>query len=122
MDGNYKRLITLDINLGIRSIQHEDPIIIGGYKIKTSGPRLRTFLKGTTCVKCGLAAAFFAVESTKPHYQNFHLNLYGFGVTGNEVLMTSDHIRPKALGGGGQLSNRQPMCIHCNFKKGANPD
>lgn len=114
----YKRLVTLNIPACLLLIAHEEPLVINDVKIKVSGPRLRTYLKGTDCVQCGLKGAFFAAEATRPQFTNFHLNLYALNQHGHEVMMTSDHIHPKSKGGLGGLSNRQPMCIHCNEKKG----
>lgn len=113
------RLFTLNLELGILAIRNEIDIIFNKIRVTTTSARLRTFLKGMDCVKCAAKASHFAVDITyegkRPHY---HLNLYATK-DGVEVLMTSDHIHPKSLGGGGGLSNRQPMCRTCNFEKGA---
>lgn len=114
----YKRLVTLNIPVCVLLILHEQPLIIDGVKIKVGSPRLRTYLKGTDCVHCGLKGSFFAVEACKPSFKNYHLNLYALTPGGGEVMMTSDHIHPKSKGGLGSLRNRQPMCRNCNEKKG----
>lgn len=107
-------------------ISNEIPLRFAGRRIKTTTPRLRTYLKGHSCVACKRVGQFFALEviknfssgdeeKTKAH---LHLNLYAIDPkTGDEVLMTSDHIHPKSRGGKGPLINRQPMCAPCNTRK-----
>ena len=89
-----------------------------GDMIHMRSPRLLNFrYHGIVCVECGTRGAFFAKESfgqDKPH-----LNLYGFNKQGQEVLMTRDHIMPRAKGGTNLLYNLQPMCYTCNNKKSA---
>ena len=95
-------------------------------KCSIHGKRLQTFFqKGFECVRCGVKGIFFAVEShrgdTYKSNKNDiprHLNLYAIKKDGKEVLMTSDHIRPKSKGGSDLLDNRQPMCSPCNLRKG----
>lgn len=73
-------------------------------------------MNGITCVKCGARGAFFAKE----RYNNDppHLNLYGFDKQGRQLLLTRDHIKPKAKGGTNHLYNSQTMCLKCNSRKG----
>lgn len=91
-------------------------IEINGRLCKINSDRLRTFLKGTTCVKCGTEGLFFALEvgrgDTHPH-----LNFYT-KTDGKYDLMTKDHIIPKSKGGPNELENYQPMCCKCNREKG----
>ena len=87
-----------------------------GVMAKLSGERLRTFLKGLSCVSCGVTGQFFAVDVSKSG--SIHMNLYAVGLGGEEILMTSDHIVPKSKNGPGHDDNRQPMCWMCNFEKG----
>lgn len=72
--------------------------------------------KGTTCVCCGLEAAYFRKERF-PNDKNYHLNLYGIDHLGDEVLFTKDHILAKANGGGNTMKNYQTMCSPCNYEK-----
>jgi 5-methylcytosine-specific restriction endonuclease McrA len=78
--------------------------------------RLEVFLeKGTNCVECGLEGRYFSVvEDTGG---DRHINLYAQAPDGNEVLMTCDHIIPRASGGGDWMSNLQTMCFPCNSRK-----
>jgi hypothetical protein len=80
--------------------------------------------KGLTCVKCGITGVFFCKERSiklDPLNNNqwYHFNLYGHNAHGTEVLMTVDHIVPKAKGGYDSIDNLQTMCYKCNNKKGA---
>ena len=60
-------------------------------------------------------------QSLKDKFQQridvYHFNLYAINDSGDEVLMTKDHIIPKSKGGKNHLSNYQPMCCYCNCKK-----
>lgn len=49
----------------------------------------------------------------------WHLNAYAQDPhTGQDILMTSDHIYPKSLGGPDHWANRQPMLSGVNLAKG----
>lgn len=90
---------------------------LDGDMIKFSSGRLLTFYsKGTTCVRCGVEGAYFVKERNEADV-SWHLNLYGIK-NGKEVLITKDHIFPRAKGGKDHLSNYQTMCHECNQKKG----
>lgn len=55
----------------------------------------------------------------KPSQLPWHLNAYAQDpLTGQDILMTSDHIYPKALGGPDHWANRQPMLSGVNNLKG----
>ena len=87
-----------------------------GDSIHMRGPRMLNFrLHGIVCVSCGMRGAFFAKEQFGD--DDPHLNLYGFNKQGSEILMTRDHIRPKAKSGTNHLFNLQPMCFTCNNGK-----
>ena len=88
--------------------------------VKMKSMRYRTFKKyGTTCVKCGLEGQYFKLERpVNVEYKTCHFNLYGINEDGEEVMITKDHIVPRAKGGKNYLSNMQPMCMRCNEKKG----
>lgn len=96
--------------------------VFSGRRARVHGLRLRIFaLKGTDCVACGAKGTFFAIER---HVKNgsltppkWHLNLYAADEKGNEVLMTVDHIVPRARGGLSTPENLQPMCARCNQRK-----
>jgi 5-methylcytosine-specific restriction endonuclease McrA len=90
--------------------------------------RLTVFAnKGLTCVSCGRVGTFLALGrdnmNSKTHVPGaVHIDLY----TDDFVLMTVDHIVPKAVGKmlgwtrdeREALSNKQTMCDPCNGGKG----
>lgn len=94
-----------------------------GDNIRMRSPHLLNFrLHGIVCVECGLRGAFFAKEQLGGNPKNNEgetlvLNLYGFNKCGEEVIMTRDHIKPKAKDGTNHLYNAQVMCFTCNQNK-----
>lgn len=82
--------------------------------------RMKTYIKGTICVCCNKEAHFFIVEKMRHDKSpKGHFNLYHRHEDGSLRMMTSDHIIPKSRGGSNdEVSNRQPMCCYCNFRKG----
>jgi len=101
-----------------------------GQKIKMFSDRYKVFKNSCTCVECGIEGAFFALERSfqpnqeaNPHYR-YHMNLYAIKIDDDgeevEVLMTKDHIVPRAKGGKDNISNYQTMCTTCNQEKGSN--
>jgi len=81
--------------------------------------RMRTFLQhGTQCRYCKLQGAYFQAERFSIQETCMHLNLYAIDDEGDEVLMTHDHVMPKASGGRNCLDNTDTVCFVCNmFKK-----
>jgi len=86
------------------------------YKVKMNSQRYHLFAKDKTCVVCGVVGTVMALE-VPPGSLQPHFNLYAI-VNGQEILMTKDHIIPKAAGGGDSLDNYQTMCCICNMIKG----
>lgn len=138
MSGNkqqYRRFLKLDIDEAMKPIIESLELkkakaSFGEHKVNVTSLRLRTFalarvkygLHGDRpfgCVKCGLKAAFFAVETQvfDKNAQSPHLNLYGVNEEGEEVLMTHDHRIARSLGGKDDLTNTQLMCSPCNAAK-----
>lgn len=93
---------------------------LDGDLVSITSVRLQTFtFKGTRCVSCGIQGTHFRKERSHPSDPRPHLNLYASGPPGSiEVLMTRDHIVPRALGGPDGLHNMQTMCFRCNSRKG----
>jgi 5-methylcytosine-specific restriction endonuclease McrA len=93
--------------------------------------RLRVFNeKGVECVTCGRAGTVLAISRELATHKRSvkrgtvgktHIDLY----TDDFVLMTADHIIPKAIckefnwseAETEHISNKQPMCDPCNSKK-----
>lgn len=92
-------------------------IQLHGILVGVNSNRLKTYIKGCACVKCGVKGTIFRIER-QHNAPRWHLNLYAKNSYGHYVMMTSDHIVPKAKGGPNCVHNRQPMCARCNCKKG----
>jgi len=88
-----------------------------GVHVKTGTIRLLTYIKGTTCVVCGLAASYWAVQVQKQGSP--HVNLWGIvPETGLPRMITSDHWHARSKGGPNEnVANRLPMCEKCNTHK-----
>lgn len=102
-------------------------VMLDGEMIKANSQRLQLFYtKGFKCVQCGTEGKFFIMvknRSNKGKPDNYyHLELVGITPSGQYVLMTKDHIVPKAKGGKDILENYQTMCIHCNVAKADNSE
>jgi len=93
-----------------------------GQPVKMWSLRYQTFKQSMVCCQCGVEGIFFALErhSSAVKYGNvrYHLNLYAIDDEGDEVLMTKDHIVPRAHGGADAVENMQTMCKPCNEKRG----
>ena len=91
---------------------------IDEYSVKcASSLRLQLFYKDDCiCTECGLRASYICLESIGG--QRPHFNLYGVTDSGEEVLFTKDHIKPRSKGGKDLLDNLQIMCEPCNVSKG----
>lgn len=95
-------------------------VVINGDKIKGNSQRFQTFFtKGLKCACCGIEGKYFGKEKDF-NAARYHLNLYALDESGNEVLMTKDHIVPRSKGGASKLYNYQTMCVKCNIAKGSN--
>lgn len=94
-----------------------------------NGPKLRINCHISDCQWCGLYKRL-QIQRLQHHlksdtvvYNTPHLNLFSRQSDGRMILMTKDHIMPKARGGSDSLSNLQTMCEHCNCRKGSmHPD
>ena len=104
---------------------------VGGkiFLVKMNSRRYHVFSKSLSCVSCGITGKFFLLQSHQnqriKHREyskayRAHFNLYA--CNGDDlVLMTKDHIIPKALGGPNSLLNYQTMCARCNKIKSNTP-
>ena len=109
------------IKKGTSEFKQSTERLYGEHWVKMYSQRYQTFkTKGTKCVKCGIKGSFFALEKGTHDQQNldrYHFNLYGLNATGEEVLITKDHILPRSKNGKDVVKNYQPMCVHCNLIK-----
>jgi len=115
------RLGTYNINEVFDYIDASPPngqrVKFHGHMMHMRSTRMLSFrLNGIACIKCGARGAFFAKE--RYDQDPPHLNLYGFDKHGRQLLLTRDHIKPKAKGGTNHLYNSQTMCLKCNSRKG----
>ncbi len=106
--------------------RHPGPDIVGTdgvtYNPKYNSQRYILFkTKGCKCVSCGIEGNIAILTRNKFKLKNptAHFNIYHKTEDGMYVLMTKDHIIPKALNGPNNLNNYQTMCSHCNETKGA---
>lgn len=107
----YDKLKTVDFNS--KQTQFID---FDNEFIKGTSQRYAVFMRDNCiCVKCGLKAAYFALERFEDQ-KRYHLNLYGLK-DNKEILFTKDHIIPKSKGGKDNLDNYQTMCCICNELK-----
>lgn len=68
---------------------------------------------GLACVTCDRVGAMYHLEVTRGG--QFHLDLY----SGDDVMMTIDHVVAQSKGGTNAPHNKQMMCGPCNLDKGA---
>ncbi len=87
------------------------------YLVRMNSHRYFVFRESLSCVACGIQGTKMILEHN-PADKSPHFNLYAIE-NGELILMTKDHVRPKALGGGEYHSNLQPMCAICNNLKGS---
>lgn len=89
------------------------------FRVRVNGDKFRLLKKQPTCACCGIMGAIWVMEQPKELQGTDRavLNLYGVTKRGRWVLMTKDHIVPRARGGKNALENYQTMCHACNIIK-----
>lgn len=106
----------------------EVPVDVGGVitfsngiQVSTGSPRLQLLWgrKELICDTCGIAAGYAVLEAHKETPNAIHLNFYSYDFNGQEVMLTWDHVKPKADGGSNKQNNAQCLCEICNGMKGA---
>lgn len=76
--------------------------------------RLKVFYhKGTKCVHPDCVCTGTRLIAGRDIRGNIHWDVY----TNDFVMLTVDHIVPRAKGGGEELENKQPMCRYHNERK-----
>ncbi len=91
----------------------------GTFTVKMTSTRLRCFQLNRKCVECGKEGNVMRLERSRGTREKPHFNLYHKSVDGTYLLMTQDHILPRAHGGKNDLGNLQTMCATCNHRKGS---
>ena len=86
------------------------------YAVRMNSQRYFIFRESLSCAACGLTGSKMLLEQN-PDDKSPHFNLYA-EENGYLVLMTKDHVTPKAYGGEDRHSNYQTMCSICNNLKG----
>ena len=79
------------------------------------GERMKLLGRTQVCACCGLKGRYFWLEHSG--CMPPHLNMYAQRKNGKEVLMTMDHILPRAKGGKTEEKNLQLLCKRCNNLK-----
>jgi 5-methylcytosine-specific restriction endonuclease McrA len=87
------------------------------YQVRMNSHRYFIFRESLKCVSCGIEGTQMILE-LNPNHKSPHFNLYAVE-NGKLVLMTKDHVTPKAFGGEDRHSNYQTMCCICNNLKGS---
>lgn len=85
------------------------------YNIAMNNQRMRLIGRTQECACCGAKGKFFWLEQSgaSPPF----LNLYAEDHTGQNTLLTMDHILPESEGGKAEQSNLQLLCVPCYRKK-----
>ena len=74
--------------------------------------------KGLKCFECGIEAQFWVIEQFHSEGVKYpHLNLYAKNENEEYILMTRDHIIPRAYGGKDDVENLRVACTVCNNKR-----
>lgn len=100
----------------------------GTFKVKVSSLRLECMMRNSKCVSCGLPGGIWLLQAHHCYIKDGqvqlretpHLNLYAVNDDNELVLMTRDHIIPRAKGGLDEMNNLQTMCQPCNQIKADN--
>lgn len=112
-----KVLLTIPVEQGIKFIgetRHTFQTPDGDYTIRLSSERLKLMKRQPECQCCGLKATHFLLEKI---VNQIHFNVFAQSPEGDMVMLTMDHINPKAKGGTNKLSNLQTLCKKCNHLK-----
>lgn len=88
--------------------------------VKSPAVKMQVFARDRyRCVSCDARAEYFAVERDADNRMHafFTLQLYARNASGQTVVMTLDHVLPRARGGSDDIGNLQSMCRPCNQAK-----
>jgi 5-methylcytosine-specific restriction endonuclease McrA len=88
------------------------------YIVLMGNQKYKVFRNNLSCVCCGLTGSFFKLIKVRKKQNRAFFDLYAINNSGEEILMTRDHIIPISRNGTDALSNLQTMCTVCNnFKR-----
>lgn len=114
-------LVSIDAGMQIVSKQNKKEMKIPGVGRVSPASGRALFLhnyknnKGLNCYCCGIEAKFWVIEQFHSEGVKYpHLNLYAQNDDGEYVLMTRDHIIPRAFGGKDDVENLRVACTACN--------
>lgn len=116
---SYIRVEKVPVEIIVPLLLKGEGQYIGVKTVNLKSSRVQTYSKSQVCVNCGKKISYFAVEKHRSTTSTWHLNAYHLKDDGEEMMMTSDHILAKSMGGDNGLENRQVMCIACNILKGS---
>ena len=112
----YKRLLVISVEEGSKLIgqpKYAFKTSDGEYIIRMSSERLKLMKRQPECQCCEIKATHFVLEKIG---EQIHFNLFAKTSDG-EIMLTMDHINPKAKGGTNKPSNLQTLCKKCNHLK-----
>lgn len=98
---------------------------IDGFEVPKASLRMRLFLsqkpgRGLRCANCGCEATYVLLQRPrKPHRCFPSHRAWFFPYTADGVMLTRDHVVPKAHGGKNISTNMQTLCLPCNAWKAA---
>lgn len=101
-DGNYGRKISIQTDFG-------------SIYVSIASKKLLTFKQSVVCSGCKATGTYFLLLRNPHAKGRASLELF----TDEGKLLTRDHIVPRSLGGGNELTNSQTMCLMCNSQKGS---
>lgn len=101
-------------NYGLKAAIETD---FGTIYVSIASKKLLTFKHSIVCAECQAKGSYFLLLRNPHAKGRASLELF----TDCNKLLTRDHIMPKSLGGGNEMSNSQTMCLTCNSKKGSTP-
>jgi 5-methylcytosine-specific restriction endonuclease McrA len=96
---------------------------IDGFEVPKASLRMRLFLsakpgRGLICARCGRKATRILLQRpAKPHWCYPPQRAWFYPYSDDAVMLTRDHIVPKALGGKNISTNMQTLCLPCNASK-----
>lgn len=124
------RIGTLPVDLVVDCMREGIDIKVNGLEkpIVLKGSRINTYKLSQQCAYTGIPIDYFAIEmggqlgsmlrakQCSAEEMQWHVNPYS-QIQNLEMMMTSDHIIPRSLGGANCLLNRQPLLADINVAK-----